>query len=124
MAKSILIAEDEKTLSKALKNALKKEGYKVRVAGDGIECVKSTDEEIPNLIILDLIMPRVDGVDTLRTLKDEEKTKNVPILVLTNYSESDKLSDVLSMGVTDYFTKSEHDLTDIVEKVQKMLGDK
>ena len=102
MPSKILIVDDEKTISDIIKYNLEKEGYTTVVAFDGEEALSKVSEEDPNLIILDLMLPKIDGLEVARQVR---KTKDTPIIMLTaKDSELDKVLG-LEMGADDYVTK-------------------
>ena len=105
MKETILIVEDEKDIVKMLDYNLKKEGYKTLVAHDGEDAIDAANTKRPDLILLDLMLPGMDGLDVCKTLKGESKTALVPIIMLTAKSqESDKVIG-LELGADDYVTK-------------------
>ena len=102
MNEKILLVEDEKTLSKALKFSLEKEGFAVTVAYDGEEALEAVSRDEPQLIILDLMLPKIDGFEVCRTIRRES---DVPIIMLTARDEDiDKILG-LELGADDYMTK-------------------
>lgn len=103
--KKILIVDDEKDIVKMLDYNLKKEGYKTVSAHDGEEALRAANKEIPDLIILDLMLPGIDGLEVCKSLKKEPKTSAIPIIMLTAKSqELDKIIG-LELGADDYVTK-------------------
>jgi two-component system alkaline phosphatase synthesis response regulator PhoP len=105
MKETILIVEDEKDIVKMLDYNLKKEGYKVIVADDGEEALDAANTKHPDLILLDLMLPGLDGLEVCKELKNERKTKSIPVIMLTAKSqESDKVVG-LELGADDYVTK-------------------
>lgn len=105
MKEKILIVEDEKDIIKMLEYNLKKEGFKVIDARDGEDALDLAVREYPDLILLDLMLPGIDGLDVCKTLKKESKTSLIPIIMLTAKSqESDKVVG-LELGADDYITK-------------------
>jgi len=105
MKEKILIVEDEKDIIKMLEYNLKKEGFKVIDARDGEDALDLAVREYPDLILLDLMLPGIDGLDVCKTLKKESKTSSIPIIMLTAKSqESDKVVG-LELGADDYITK-------------------
>ncbi len=102
MKKKILLVEDEKTLVRALTFNLEKEGFEVEVAYDGEEALRKVDQEAPDLIVLDLMLPKIDGYEVCRNVR---KTSEVPIIMLTARDEDiDKILG-LELGADDYITK-------------------
>lgn len=105
MKEKILIVEDEKDIVKMLDYNLKKEGFRTAVAFDGEEAIGLANKEHPDLILLDLMLPEIDGLEVCKALKKESKTANIPIIMLTaKTQESDKVVG-LELGADDYVTK-------------------
>jgi DNA-binding response OmpR family regulator len=120
--KRILIVEDEATLQKTLQEILSMEGYEIISALDGEKGLELALSEIPDMILLDLILPKKDGFEVLEALKKEEKTKNIPIIILTNLGGTEDVQKALDLGATNYMVKADHNLSDIVGKVRGMIG--
>lgn len=119
--KTILIIEDEPTLQKTMSLALTQEGYDVKNALDGEIGLKLARELKPDLILLDLILPKVDGFEALEDLKNNDITKEIPIIVLTNLESTQEIERALVMGATTYLVKANYDLKDIIEKIKETL---
>ena|SRR6185436_16093086 len=117
----ILIVEDEEILLTALSEELKQEGFDAVGAKDGMEGVEKAAAEKPDLILLDLVMPRLDGIGALKQLKENDETKNIPVVILTNLSDYDKVSDALSMGAMDYLVKANYRLEELVAKIKAVM---
>ena len=121
--KKILFIEDESALQKTLGDILKEEGYQLISALDGEIGIKLAEKEHPNLILLDLILPRVDGFKVLKTLKENASTKDIPIIILTNLDNARDIEKALELGATTYLVKANYSLEEVVEKVKKALED-
>jgi DNA-binding response OmpR family regulator len=119
--RSILIIEDEPTLQKALSAALTQDGYEVKSALDGELGLKTAREIKPNLILLDLILPKLDGFEVLEELKNDDQTKNIPVIVLTNLESAQDVEKSLALGAFSYLVKANYDLKDVLEKIQEAL---
>ena len=105
MKETILIVEDEKDIVKMLDYNLKKEGYKTLIAHDGEDALDMANTKLPDFILLDLMLPGVDGLEVCKELKSERKTASIPVIMLTAKSqESDKIVG-LELGADDYMTK-------------------
>lgn len=115
--KRILIVEDEKPLSHALSLKLEHEGFSVTVADNGQECISLLDKESFDVLLLDLIMPEVDGFQVLEHL--QKKTSRPATFVLSNLSQHEDEVRVLELGAKKFFIKSDTPLTTIVEEVKK-----
>jgi len=122
MKKKILYIEDDPILQKTLGRKLKVEGFKVISALDGKEGLILVQKERPDLILLDLILPQMGGVEFLKELRKNEETKDIPVVVLTNVSEEiEKIQQILELGIKGYLVKSEYSLEEIVEKIKEFL---
>jgi len=118
--KKILIIEDEKPLSHALKLKLSHEGFDVTVANDGEEGLNTALEEKYDLILIDIIMPKMDGFAVLGKLKDEGNATG--IVVLSNLGQQEDIEKANELGAADYLVKSNTPISRIVEKVKTILA--
>ena len=119
--KSILIVEDEKPLSHALKLKLTHEGYDVSIAGDGEEGMQYTGERQFDLILIDIVMPKMDGFSLLSKL--QELTSKTKIIVLSNLGQKEDIEKAKKLGATDYLVKSNTPISHIVTAVNALLKD-
>lgn len=119
-AKKILIAEDEKALSKALTLKFTREGFTVTVANNGQEALDILDKEKFDVIVLDLVMPKVDGFAVLQKLKDMKN--KVPLIVTSNLSQEEDMKRAKALGANEFFIKSDTSLSDLVDHVMKMVA--
>ncbi len=117
----ILIVEDEATLQKALQDVLRQENYDVLSALDGEIGYNLAVKEMPDLILLDLILPKKDGFETLRDLKANNNTKTIPVIILTNLEGTDDIQRALDLGATTYLVKANYELEDVLAKVREIL---
>ena len=123
MAKSVLIVEDEGAMQRALKNKLENAGYSVMTAADGTEALEQMRSGKPDLVLLDLIMPKLDGISVLREVKADEALKAIPVIILTNLSSGDKVAEAMQLGTFDFLVKANYSLDDVLVKVQERIGD-
>ena len=121
MSKKILFVEDEPNLQKAITEVLVQEGFKVLAAADGEEGLKTAKKEKPDLILLDLILPKKDGFEVLKELKADDGTKNIPVIVLTNLEGLGDVEKALSLGATTYLVKANYDLEDVLKTVKSQI---
>ena len=107
MAKAphVLVVEDESALADLLKYNLEKEGYRVTLAGDGEEALMAADENPPDLVVLDWMLPKAPGIEVCRRLRTRQHTRNTPIVMLTARTEESDRIRGLDMGADDYITK-------------------
>lgn len=117
----ILIVEDENTLSYVLKEKFKNEGYSVVIAEDGEEACVAAHKFLPDVILLDLRLPKKHGLKVLEELKADEELKSIPVLILSNLDGDDDIKKALAGGAEDYFVKTQHPIAEVVEKVDAVL---
>jgi DNA-binding response OmpR family regulator len=123
MEKKILIIEDELPMLKALSDKFSREGFSVLEARNGEEGLDMALKTKPDLVILDLFMPVMDGKAMMEKLREDDWGKKVPIIILTNLNPDDKtLNEIMASGPAYYFIKSKWQLEDLVEKVRKELN--
>jgi DNA-binding response OmpR family regulator len=121
MNKKILVVEDESVLQNAMREFLLAEKFAVVVAGDGEMALKLTKSEKPDLILLDIILPKKNGFDVLSELKADDIMKKIPVILLTNLESADDVDRAFSLGVSTYLVKANYKLEEIVEKIKEML---
>ncbi len=119
--KKILIIEDEQVLQKTLEKFLIDEGYNLVSATDGEIGLKLARTQKPNLIMLDLILPKLNGFEVLKELKANKETKNIPVIILTNLETMDDINKALELGATTYLVKVNYKLEEIVEKIEQTI---
>jgi len=121
MKKRILIIEDEKVLRETLEDYLREDGFDVKIAMDGEIGMNLIKEEEFDLIVLDIILPKKDGFKILEEVKEDEKRKNIPVIILTNLESVEDIQKAFERGVTNYLVKSDHSLIEGSEKIKKIL---
>ena len=119
--KKILVVEDETFLVKIYSVKLKKEGYDVAIATDGEEAVATAPRFDPDLILLDLILPKMSGFEVLAKLKANPATAKVPVIVLSNLGQSEDVERAKTLGAIDYLIKSNFSIQEVVEKIKSVL---
>ena len=120
MTPQILVVEDEDALSTLLQYNLEKEGYAVRVAADGEEAMVQVDEKLPDLIVLDWMLPKVSGIEVCRRLRSRAETRNVPIVMLTARGEESDRIRGLDTGADDYVIKP-FSMTELTARLRAVL---
>ncbi len=118
----ILVAEDDKLISGSLCEALKGSGYEAIAAFDGEETIAKIKENKPDLLLLDIMMPKLDGISVLWELKANPETAGLPVVVLTNIGDVDTISKIVEAGAVDYLLKSDQSMDDVVQKVKDVLN--
>ena len=117
--KIVLVVEDDPSLLELYGHAFKAAGFETFIAHDGEEGLKLIQTKLPDCVILDILMPKMNGVEVLQNMRKDEKTKAIPVLVLTNYDNYREKVQVF--GIVDYLVKADVTLKDILERVQKIF---
>lgn len=121
--KAILVVDDEAPVTKALSDKLTREGFDVLVAKDGEQGLKMSLEKNPDLILLDIIMPRMDGMTMLAKLREDERGKTIPVIILTNLNADDAVTrGVVRDTPAYYLVKTDWTIDEVVRKVRERLG--
>lgn len=120
--KIILIVEDEAPMMTALADNLEAEGFSVLRATNGLDGLLIAVEKRPDLILLDIVMPQMDGLKMLEKLRVDEWGKKVPVIILSNYGDNEKVAEALGGDVSEYFIKSDIKIEEVVASVKEKLG--
>ena len=120
MGKTILIVEDEPKNLKLLRDLLQRFGYEILEAPDGEQGVKITMEKIPDLILMDIMMPKMDGLDATRIIKADNKTKHIPVIALTSYAMKGDREKTLEAGCDGYIAKP-IDIQEVLKTIEHFL---
>ena len=121
--KKILIIEDDEILSKTLRDFLSADGFEVAIASNGETGLKIAEEKNPDLIVLDIILPKKDGYEVIKELKKKSGgAKNIPIILLTNLGSFADVEKALKLGATTYLTKTDYSLEDVAKKIKETLN--
>lgn len=117
----IFIVEDEDVLLKVLQEKFEKEKFSVSTAINGEGVVEMVRRDRPDLILLDLILPKKNGFEVLTELKIDPELKDIPVIVLSNLGQDEDIKHAFSLGAVDYLVKAQHPLNEVVEKVNTYL---
>jgi len=120
--KRILIIEDDKFLRKIIKKKLLNEDYDVIEGIDGEEGLRLAQEKKPDLILLDLVLPSMDGFEVLSKLRKDKKTSKTPVFIFSNLNERENIKKGLKMGADDYLIKSNLNPEDIIVRIEKLFS--
>ena len=121
MPKTIIIIEDDKFLRELIVQKLLKEGYEISEAIDGEEGIKKIKEEKPDLILLDLILPGIDGFEVLSQMGEDPKLSLIPVIILSNLGQKEDVEKGMKLGAVDYLIKAHFTPGEIIEKIKKAL---
>lgn len=120
MTSRILIVDDEPEFLFIVETRLTRSGHEVITAENGMEALRKAEEEIPDLVILDIMMPGIDGYETLTRLKGEEKTKKIPVMMFSAKSQIEDIEKAHKLGACDYLVKS-FDPKELLDRISKIL---
>lgn len=119
--KKILLVEDDEMLHNMYNQKFKSKGYEVVSAYNGSDGVKLAETEIPDIILMDIIMPKMDGFVALKKIRKSKKIGEIPVIILTNLGQEEDIQKGKELGADDYFIKANHTPAEVVEKVEKIL---
>ena len=122
--KKILFIEDEPALQNALSTTLEGGGYTLLSALDGEIGLQTAQREKPDLILLDLVLPKIDGFEVLKKLKENHEMENIPVIILSNLEGSIDVERALELGAKTYLVKTNYKLEEVVEKIKNILSEK
>jgi DNA-binding response OmpR family regulator len=119
--KRVLLVEDDRFLRRACEKSLRQQGFAVSTAADGEEALRASRAELPDLILLDILMPRLNGIEVLRALRADEKTCAIPVIVLTNSSKESDMREIETLRVAGYLVKANLSLEELGHQVKVVL---
>ena len=119
--KKIIIIEDDKFLLKAYEIKFKQSDFDVILATDGISGFELAEKEKPSLIILDLMLPRMNGFEFLKKIKSDEKLKNIPVIVVSNLGQKNDCEKAIKLGAKEFLIKTNYSLEEIIKKIKGYL---
>jgi CheY-like chemotaxis protein len=120
---TILLAEDNKFLRRTAEATLNRHGFTVLTASDGEEALKLAESNEPDLILLDVVMPKMNGFDVLRVLKREPATSAIPVIVLSNLEQQNDIATARELGAAGFWVKANVGLEELVERIQSALAE-
>lgn len=118
----IVLAEDEEMISTAYKEGFSYLGYDISIAWNGAEAIESITQSMPDILLLDVIMPIMNGFEALELIRSNPKFKKLPIIMLTNLSQPSDKEHAFSLGATDYLIKSDITLKELVARIKEVLA--
>ena len=119
--KNILLVEDDPFLSDIYTTKLKEEGFSVDTAMDGEECLRKVEKNMPDLLILDLVLPQMDGWEVLSSIRRQEKFKDLKVIILSNLGQKDEVEKGLKLGAIKYFIKAHYTPSEVVAEIKEIL---
>jgi DNA-binding response OmpR family regulator len=120
---TIMIVEDDSFVMDIYKTKLSQEGFTVVEAGNGSEAIVKLKSVKPDLMLLDIIMPYMDGLEVLKKMKENDETKDIPVILLTNLSQKEEVDKGIELGAKDYLIKSHFTPSEVLEKIKICLAD-
>jgi len=124
MKKNILIIEDDEFFRELIREKLLASGFNVLEAMDGEVGVEKIKEEKPDLVLLDMLLPNMDGFELLLKVKSDTKLSSIPIVILSNLGQQEDIERALKLGAVDYLVKSQFDIDQIIDKINIILEKK
>jgi DNA-binding response OmpR family regulator len=118
----ILLVEDEKNIVLGVSICLRSEGMEVNVAVDGADALKKIEEDKPDLVLLDLVMPRLNGLDALQAMKSNPETKDIPVIVLSARAQEEDIQRAMDLGAADYMAKPFRPV-ELLAVIQRVIGE-
>jgi DNA-binding response OmpR family regulator len=118
---TILLVEDENAIRRALSIVFQREQFRVLEAKNGEEGLELALAEHPDIIVLDLVMPKMDGLTMIRKIRKDSWGKDVPAIIYSNLSRNEKVNEARELGITDYLPKTDVGLRDVLERVREHL---
>ncbi len=117
----ILLAEDDKFIARAYTDGLQRAGFKILLAVDGSQVLEILQNELPDLILLDIIMPEKNGFEVLEEIKKQDKLKNIPVIILSNLGQDTDIQKGLKLGAIDYMIKANFSIAEVIKKIQHYI---
>lgn len=117
----IVLVEDDAFLAGMYVAKLNLENFEVHLAPDGEKGLKTAQAELPSIILLDIILPKMSGFDVLKSLKENPATKDIPVILLTNLGQRDDVQKGLDLGASDYLIKAHFMPSEVVDKIKKLV---
>ena len=117
----IVVADDDRMFRKVAETTLRRQGYEVAIASDGEEALQLIRSERPDIIVLDLIMPKLQGFDVLQVLKQDTLTSAIPVIVLSSLTQEQDKQEALDLGAVAYFNKTTFSIGELVKQVETTL---
>ena len=121
--KTVILVDDDLTLREMYAERFKAEGFTVDTAHDGEDALVKAGQDNPNIILLDIMMPKINGLDVLKKLKEQPETKDIPVIVLTALIQDREREEATKLGAVDYVVKSETMPGEVIEKIHHALDD-
>lgn len=123
MAKKILLIEDEELIIELLRKKLIQENYEVMITRNGVEGLEKMRETKPDLILLDIVMPKMGGFEVMEEMNKDKDLKDIPVIIVSNSGQPVELDRAKKLGVKDWLIKTEFDPQEVIVKVKKQIGD-
>lgn len=117
----VLVVEDDEFLSEMYSTKLKLEGFTVKIGHDGEEGLKLAAKILPDIILLDILMPKKNGFEVLTELKEEDKTKDIPVIILSNLGQKEEIKKGMDLGAESFLIKAHYMPSEVITKVKELL---
>lgn len=121
--KKILVVDDDQTFRELISSGVDKDQYHVTTAADGVEGLEQVEKDMPDIILLDIMMPRMNGVEFLEKMKEVHADKQIPVIITSNDSSLDTISRGAELGIRGYIVKSNESLKTIMSSVERVFNE-
>ena len=122
MKPKVLLVEDDPSLAQIYKVELEMDGFEVVVSTDGEQGLNAAKNDQPNLILLDIVLPKINGLVVLEKLKQTEEVKNIPVIVITNFGQEENVKKAFTLGAEDFILKYQTTPAEVAQKIKDILG--
>ena len=122
MGKKVLIVEDEQLILELLQKKLIREGYETLIAKDGDEGLKAMRQDRPDIVLLDIIMPKMGGLEVMAEMQKDPELKKIPIIVVSNSGQPVEIDKAQALGAKDWLVKAEFNPQEVIDKIEKQIG--
>lgn len=119
--KKIILIEDDEFLSDVYRLKLEKENFEVEIVKDGSKALEKIINQKPDMILLDIVLPNLDGWEILKKIKKDDRIKNIPVVVLSNLAQEEQVKKSLNLGATKYLVKSQYIPSEIIKEIKEIL---
>lgn len=122
MKPKVLLVEDDPSLAQIYKVELEMDGFEVLTAADGEEGLNAAKNVQPNLVLLDIVLPKINGLVVLEKLKQTEEAKNIPVIVITNFGQEENVKKAFALGAEDFILKYQTTPAEVAQKIKDILA--
>ncbi len=124
MSQNILVVEDDEFISEIIARKLEKSGFSISLAHDGQEAIDQLAKSTPDIVLLDILLPKVNGLEVLKSIRSKPETKQLPVLVFSNLGSKEEIKTAMDLGATEYMVKASYTIDELIKKINQILNKK